>query len=112
MERHNDIEKHIEETLNSLEGMHRAEANPFIFTRIQARLSARRNVFDKIIAVAGKPAFALAILFIVLVSNVSVMLQSSTFNSAEQALEQSNQLAVAEEYSNNVPVYDYENPEP
>lgn len=112
MQRHNDIERRIEETLNSLDGMHRAEANPFIYTRIQAKLAARKSVFDKVIAVAGKPAFALAILFIVLVSNVSVMVQTSTFGSPEQTLEQSSQLAVAEEYSNNVPAYDYENPEP
>ena len=112
MQRHIDIERRIEETMNSLEGMHRAEANPFLFTRIQARLSARKSVFDKVISVAGKPAFALAIFFVVLVSNVSVIVQSSSTGSPEQTLEQSNQLAVAEEYSNNVPVYDYENPEP
>ena len=111
MQRHTDIERRIEETMNSLDGMHRAEANPFLYTRIQARLSARKSVLDKVIAVAGKPVFALTILFVVLVSNISVMVQSS-LNSSEQPTEQSNQLAVADEYSNNIPAYDYENPEP
>ena len=110
MQRHIDIERRIEETMNSLEGMHRAEANPFLYTRIQARLSGQKSVLDRVAAFAGKPAFAFAILVIVLVTNISVMMESP---SAPEQLNELSQLAVSDQYSSNVAnIYDYENPEP
>jgi len=110
MQRQNDIERRIEETLNSLDGMHRAEANPFLYTRIQARLSGRKSVLDSVINFAGRPVFAVVILFVVLVTNISVMMQSTS--ASDQTTEQS-QLAVADQYSNNISgLFEYENPEP
>jgi hypothetical protein len=50
-----------EEVINSLEGIQRAEASPFLFTRIQARMKKEENrpemVFFRFIT---RPAFALA----------------------------------------------------
>jgi len=38
MERQNIIKDEVEKTLESLDGIKRAEANPFLFTRIESRL--------------------------------------------------------------------------
>jgi len=104
-----DIEQRIEDTLNSLDGMSRAEANPFIYTRIQARLKRARSGVERIVLFAGKPAFAFLVLVVVISTNLMVMLQGSDEPSAKQP----SQFVVADEYHNNVQnVYDYENPEP
>jgi len=105
-----DIEQRIEDTLNSLDGISRAEANPFIHTRIQARLKRPKNTVERLVLFAGKPAFAFLVLLIVISTNVMVILQGSDEPSAKQ---QQSQFVVADEYSNNVQtLYDYENPEP
>ena len=39
MKHRDDIEKRVEETLNSLDGIKRASPQPWLFTRIKARLN-------------------------------------------------------------------------
>ena len=104
-----DLEKRIEDSLNSLDGMSRAEANPFIYTRIQARLKRARSGVERIVLFAGKPAFAFLVLVVVISTNLMVMLPCSDEPSAKAQ----SQFVVADEYHNNVQnLYDYENPEP
>jgi hypothetical protein len=107
----NDINQQIEDTLNSLEGMHRAEANPFIYTRIRARIQRSRGAVERLVTLAGKPAFAIMLLVVVLTTNAIVMLQSSSETTAVK--QQQTQFAVADEYHLEVSsLYDYDNPEP
>jgi hypothetical protein len=111
MQHGDDIEKRIDDTMGSLDNMRRAEANPFIFTRIQARLQQSRSGLERVIILTGKPAFAFLVLVIVLVTNMVVMLKGSADASAPT--QEQTQFAVADEYDLNVPsLYDYENPEP
>ena len=111
MEERNEIERKIEETLDSLEGIRRAEANPYLITRIQARLQQPKNFFERMVGFAGRPAFALVLLCLVLITNLTVMVKESAAASA--ITKEQTQLAVADEYHMNVPtLYDYENPEP
>ena len=111
MKEKKDIESRIEETLNSLDGIRRAEANPFLFTRIQARLDRSRSGFERVAQIAGKPAFAFLLLLIVVGSNVAVMWKGSAEASAVKR--EQTQFAVADEYHLDVPaLYDYETPEP
>jgi hypothetical protein len=111
MQQRDDIEKRIDDTLNSLDNMRRAEANPFLFTRIQARMQQTRSGIERVMALAGKPAFAFLVLVIVLVTNMVVMLKGSS--EGPTLTQEQTQFAVADEYDLNVPsLYDYENPEP
>ena len=63
------IQQEIEKTLESLNGMKRAEANPFLFTRIQARMQRKAGWWDRTFSFASKPLFALAILALVMAMN-------------------------------------------
>ena len=111
MSEKHEIDKRVEETLNSLDGLRRAEANPFLYTRIQARISQSRSGFERIVSLAGKPAFAILVLVIVLATNLMVVLKGSSESSTVK--QEQTQLAVADEYDLDVPsLYDYENPEP
>ncbi|MFT3902467.1 MAG: hypothetical protein QM727_04810 [Niabella sp.] len=62
---------HIERILNSLDGMSRAEANPFLYTRIMARMEKEeKNLWSRISDVLAKPMVAIASLVVVLGINV------------------------------------------
>ena len=49
------IQQEIEKTLESLNGMKRAEANPFLFTRIQARMQRKAGWWDRTFSFSSKP---------------------------------------------------------
>lgn len=62
-------EKQIDDILQSLDGMQRAELQPFFYTRLQAKLENRgteRNTW----AWVSKPVFSFATLLLLLVLNI------------------------------------------
>ena len=69
----NRIDKLVEETLDSLEGMTRAKSNPFLFTRVEARLKQGKSGWEQLTAYVSRPAVALAMLCMVILSNAGVM---------------------------------------
>jgi hypothetical protein len=63
------IQQEIEQTLQCLDGVKRAEANPFLFTRIKARMNKRANVWERTFSFISKPAIAVAIVVLVMAVN-------------------------------------------
>jgi hypothetical protein len=63
-----NIQSEIDKTLESLNGVSRAEANPFLFTRIKARMQ-RQNAWEKITSFISRPAIAIAALILVMAIN-------------------------------------------
>ena len=111
MKEHRKIEQQVDEAMDSLDGMSRAKANPFLFTRVEARLrQGGRSVWDTVTSYISRPAVALAMLCMVIFSNAVVMYWQSgpeDINSTDQPI------ALSEEYNMNVSAfYDDENPEP
>ena len=52
----------IEEIINSLDGIQRAEPQPFLFTRIMGRMRKEEKTFDQVIyKLITRPALVLAI---------------------------------------------------
>jgi hypothetical protein len=86
----NQIHEEVDKTLDSLEGIQRAEANPFLFTRIKARLEGdEQSIWSKAIGFMGKPATAIAAILLVVLINASIIFRSgagpqSTGQDAEQ----------------------------
>ena len=104
-----EIDKRVEETLDSLDGLGRAKANPFLFTRVQARLDqSGKTVWEQLTAYSARPAVALAMLCMVILTNGVVMYwQSANEENPDQ------QLALTEEYNMTVTAfYEEETPEP
>lgn len=104
------IEQKVNEVMNSLDGLTRAKANPFLFTRVEARLRrGGKNAWETAISYISRPAVALAMLSMVILSNAVVMYWRA--GAEEAAMEQ--QVALTEEYNLSVSsFYDEENPEP
>ena len=63
------IQQEIEQTLETLNGIKRAEANPYLFTRIKARLNRKTDAWDRTISFVSKPLVALAVLALVTAMN-------------------------------------------
>ena len=63
------IQQEIEQTLQSLNSVKRAQANPFLFTRIKARMNKKASGWDSVFSFLSKPAIAIAILLLVMAVN-------------------------------------------
>jgi hypothetical protein len=103
------IQEEIESTLQSLDGVKRAEANAFLFTRIKARMNKKSNGWEDIFSFVSKPVIAIAIVVIVMAVNGWALWGS---NSNEEIITESpNASELATEYNSVASVnnYDYEN---
>jgi Na+/proline symporter len=57
----NEWENKAEETLNSLAGLQRASANPYLFTRIMARIEEQQNKWSLLANFISRPVIALSV---------------------------------------------------
>ncbi len=103
------IQQEIESTLRSLDGVKRAEANPFLFTRIKARMNKEANGWEWIFSFVSRPAIAVAIILLVMVVNGWALWGSG---SGENMTDNGTSVSeLANEYNTVASVnnYDYEN---
>lgn len=101
----------IEQILNSLDGMQRAQPAPFFYTRLHARLTrTEKNIWEKITYFVSRPVIAFSMVSLVILINLAVLLNQSGGSSS--STDQTYQ-SVYEDYtvaSNDF--YDYEIKEP
>jgi hypothetical protein len=104
------IQEEIERTLQSLNSVKRAEANPFLFTRIKARMNKKSSGWESVFSFLNKPAIAIAILLIVMAVNGWALLGSSKPTEIAGGVND-NASELANEYNTVASVnnYDYEN---
>lgn len=80
-----DLNKKIEETLNSLDGIQRAEPQPFFYTRVIGRLQRNeKNIWERTGSFLSRPAVVIAGIFAILIMNGYILFQqgSGTNNSS------------------------------
>ena len=63
------IEQEIEKTLGCIDGIQRAQANPFLFTRIKARLERNSSPWERTFSFISKPLVAVAMIVFVMAIN-------------------------------------------
>ena len=105
------IQQEIEQTLQCLDGAKRAEANPFLFTRIKARMNRKANVWERTFSFISRPAIAVAIVVLVMAVNGWALWGGSGSNENLAADNNTNVSELANEYNvvASVDNYDYEN---
>jgi len=104
------IQQEIEQTLQCLDGAKRAEANPFLFTRIKARMAKKDGAWERTFSFISRPAIAMAIVLLVMAVNGWALLGRS--GSTDNAIgDTENVSELANEYNvvASVDNYDYEN---
>jgi hypothetical protein len=94
------IEQEIDKTMASLDGIKRANARPFFYTRLEAKMQQRYVPSTKIVL---RPAFIWSFLAVIILINLSVVLNYSqkSKNSNEQ-----NASSFAQEYGLSTPMFD------
>lgn len=112
MNKKEQIKKHIEEALESVDSVNRAEAKPFLLTRINARMSKEtESVWEKAGWFIGRPAVAFSGVCMIILINLAVLLfnQSSGTGTSTELSAQS----ATDEFSYSVAtIYDTENTQP
>jgi hypothetical protein len=105
------IQDKIEASLNSLEGMRRAEPPPFFYTRIIGRLSNQQLTFlERFSIIITRPVIAFACMCTIVLMNVIAVYTNS--ESASAATDQ-NEIASVDEFTQVTPnFYDLENVKP
>jgi hypothetical protein len=106
------INKLIEDALNSVDDVKRAEPRPFLLTRINARMSKdTRTAWEKAGWFISRPAVAFTGLCMILLINAMVIVYNKT--SASAAVTEQVAQNPADEFSYTVAtIYDNENPQP
>lgn len=103
-----NIQNEVEKTLQSIEGIKRAGANPFLFTRIKAKMQKDRG-WENVISFISRPAVAFAALLIVMAVNGWTM-----FNPASDNTKMENESLATADFATEYNLasttnYDYEN---
>ena len=109
-----NINRQIEDTLNSIGEIKRASPKPYLLTRINARLNNQVKSFWEGVAVfISRPAVLILGLCLILAANISVLLQNKS-SSINTATERSiNSVTDEDEYSTSFATIDnFENSEP
>lgn len=99
----------IDEILNSLDGISRAEARPYMHTRIMARLEEENTFWGRAVSLVAQPVFAFACLSLVLVANVYTIFNSG-YEQQETATNSSNTVTDVLQNDNYVLAANYNSP--
>jgi len=107
-----NINKLVEEALSSVDSIKRAEAKPFLLTRIHARMNKDYgSVWEKAGWFVTRPAVAFAGLCLIVLINVTVIFSNNSFSQAMVA-EQPAQTSTDEFSYTVATIYDFENTQP
>lgn len=113
MSKQTDIGKMADKTLESLDGIQRAEPRPFLFTRVKARLERdKKNIWELTGAFLARPAVAVAGLCVILALNVFILFQKETTSTPSYVSEYNISSQDDENIFASANTYDYENLEP
>ena len=75
MSKQSDINRKVNETLESLEGIQRAEPAPFLYTRLKARMQREeKNIWEITGSFLARPAVSIASLVLILFINAFILI--------------------------------------
>jgi hypothetical protein len=108
-----NIEKMVEETIQSIDGINRATPRPYLLTRLNARMqqSVLQNNWTKLGSFLSRPGIALVGILLLLAVNVAIISSNNTI--PDRALAEQSGSELKDEFAINVvSIYDTENQEP
>ena len=106
MKNKRQIEQEVEKTLDSLTGIQRATANPYLFTRIRQRMQKKdKSFWEMVSGVITRPAIAIAAILVIIVINLTVFFQSQQ-GQTPPASQEGEQLFASEYNLSGTTIYD------
>ena len=107
--RHLDIDKKINEAMDSLEGLGKAEAPPFFYTRLEARMEQELAPTRGALAFFSNPKWSVAMLSLFMILNVGSIFLITGEDNGEGAEEVATLESFGEEYFSSSDLYGYQN---
>ena len=106
-----DLEKKVQDALDSLDGIQRAEPRPYFYTRLTARLQANdRTIWETMGSFLARPVVAVAGLCFILILNAFILIRQDADPSVSFPVANSDQLTSDNEYIlASSSSFDYEN---
>ncbi len=109
MKQKKDIERRVEETLNSLDGIQRAEPQPWLFSRVKGRLEQEeKTAWGTVGSFLSRPVIAIAGLCLILLLNGFLLLNQGKEPSATILTSQNEQPVDSESLIASSSSFDYE----
>jgi hypothetical protein len=97
MKNKQQTDQEVEKTLDSLDGIQRAMANPFLFTRIKAKMQIdEKSFWGKAFAFISRPSVAIAAIVVAILINAAVFFE---FRSESVQTTQDEEQVFASEYN-------------
>ncbi len=113
MDNRQDIGKRADKTLDSLDGIKRAEPQAFFYTRLKARLEREeKNIWERAGSFLARPAVAVIGLCVILVFNIAILVQKEMSTSTPQGPSLTEVNQDDENIFASATTFDYENLEP
>lgn len=107
-----NIQELVDKALQSLDQVERARANPFLYTRVQARLEALHSPWEQTLGFITRPVVAIALVILVLLANAWIVYQGSPAPDPSSSVATTANSEETEGYGLAVNTfYDYEIPE-
>lgn len=104
-----DKEEKINEAMNSLEGLGKAEAPPFFYTRLEARMEDEMAPRSGAFAIFSNLKWSVAMLSLFMIMNVTSFFLISGDGSSEVVEEAATLESFGEEYFSSSDLYGYQN---
>jgi hypothetical protein len=109
MNKMTDIQRKVDEAMDSVLGINRATPNPFLYTRIIARISREENSYwEKMTRMISRPAIAVITMSAILMINLFVVINETSASSVKPNIAE---VATADDLGTNS-FYDIENVQP
>ena len=106
-----NIENKIEEAFTSIDQIERAQAPPFFFTRLEARMNKEKNSWENIFRFFTNPIWAFGSICVLLFLNIYII--SATTSDQPVNVAQNTDLNTIDEYSQvSSTLFDFENIKP
>ena len=100
------IQKEVDETLSSVDGIQRATANPFLFTRIKEKLAVKeKGIWGIAASIITRPAFAIVAFVLIVLINLAIFFKNQP-ESVQTATQDDEQLFASEYNLAGATIYD------
>ncbi|HEX5652781.1 MAG TPA: hypothetical protein VFX58_06895 [Chitinophagaceae bacterium] len=94
-----ELEKKIQQVLDSLDGIQRAEPRPFFYTRVLGRLQAdEKTIWETMGSFLSRPVVAVAGLCVILILNGFILFQQEKESGIATPIVNSNEIVTDNEY--------------
>lgn len=106
-----NLNKKIDKSMQSLDGLEKVSPRPFFFTRLEARMQREKSRWEAISSFVAKPIVAFACICLIIMINAAVILSSDS--SKKLTDQQNSEQATADEYNSvSAPLYEFVNSTP